>query len=356
MSSDINSFDAAPSMRSTRAKIAHLDACLLESVEYRKSAGFERWDFINQAAVDISLSAIDISTTFIGKNLTAPLMIAPMTGGITRGAELNRRWALAAQHFGIAMGVGSQRIALENPSRSPYYEIRKYAPSIPLFANLGAAQLCRGYGPTEALAAVEMIGADGIFIHLNAIQEACQGSEVHFDGLLRQISALCEILDKHHVPVFVREVCFGLSSAAARRLIDVGVSGLDCSGAGGTSWAKVEAACAQSENARALALSFGEWGIPTAESIVNVRKVCSKIPLVASGGIRSGIDVAKSLALGANIAAIARPILLAAVESEEKLHAYIERILAQLRICMLGTGTHTIAELRQGQQLTDVFK
>lgn len=342
---------ACDEFRSPESKIAHLDACLGSNVEYIKSAGFSAWDFVNQAACDISLADIDLSSTFLSKKMLAPLMIAPMTGGIERGAELNRRWAVAAEKFGLAMGVGSQRIALEDPARSPFYEIRKYAPSAVLFANLGAAQLCRGFGPAEALAAVEMIEADALFIHLNAIQEACQGGRVSFDGLLGRISKVCEALGRHNVPVFAREVCFGMSPEAARRLIDAGVSGLDCSGAGGTSWAKVEAVCAKSPSARQLASSFGEWGIPTAQSILNVRAVSKEMPLIASGGLRSGIDVAKALALGADIAAMARPILIAAVESEEALHLFIDQVILQLRICMFGVGAPNLVHLRGGRHL-----
>lgn len=338
-------------LRSPQAKIAHLDACLEDIVEYKKSAAFDLYEFSNEAACDISLSGIDLSTQFLGKKLQAPLMIAPMTGGIARGAVLNKAWASAAEHFGLAMGVGSQRLALEDKSRSPYYKIRSYAPTSVLFANLGAAQIAHGFGADEALAAVEMIEADALFIHFNSIQEACQG-DADFDGVLKKLSIICEKMTQQGVPVFAREVCFGISEKAAQRLINAGVSGIDCSGAGGTSWAKVESLCTQDEQLRKIAWSFGEWGIPTAQSILNVRAASKNIPLIASGGIRSGIDVAKSLALGANIAAMARPILLASVESEQSLHDFLEQVIRQLRICMLGIGAKNIKDISKDHLIT----
>lgn len=343
---------AREELGSPEAKLAHLDACLRDDIEYKKSAGFSEIDFINEAACSISLAEIDISKQFAGKHLRAPLMIAPMTGGIQRGAELNRIWALAAEKFGIALGVGSQRIALEDPLRSPFYQIRKYAPTALLFGNLGAAQLCQGFGPDEALAAVEMIQADALFIHLNAIQEACQGKEASFAGIDSKIAAVCGALHRHNIPVFAREVCFGLSPSAVKRLIDAGVQGIDCSGAGGTSWAKVEAVCAKTPATRQMASAFGEWGIPTVQSIKNVRQHSSTIPLIASGGIRSGLDAAKALALGADIAAMARPILLASVQSEEELHTFIDGIIRQLRVSMFGVGAKNLAELNSLSHLS----
>jgi isopentenyl-diphosphate delta-isomerase len=334
------------------SKLQHIAACLNDDVEYRKSPGFEKFEFINQALPEISLQGIDLSTSLVNKSLNAPLMIAPMTGGNPRSHEINQLLARAAQRWQIAFGVGSQRVAIEDPSCARYFELRTAAPNTVIFANLGAIQLVRGWQVAEAVQAVEMIGADGLFIHLNAMQEAIQGEEHDFRGLTASIGKLCEALHKICVPVFVREVGFGLSRQAAIQLMDCGIAGIDCAGAGGTSWAKVEASCAKSERRRSMGQCFSEWGIPTSQSIQNVRDVSSHIPLIATGGIRSGMDLAKALALGADIGAIALPFLFKAQEGEEAIDQFISKILMELRICMFGIGAAKLSELKNTPYLT----
>ncbi len=332
--------------RDATAKLAHIDACLTDNVEYVKTTGFEKYDFENQAAADIALEAIDLSVTFLGVPLKAPLMIAPMTGGVEQGFALNRLWARAAEHFGIAMSVGSQRMGIEDKTRASYYHIRKDAPTTVIFGNIGAGQLCRGWGGHEAKIAVDMISADALFIHLNAIQEAIQGGDVNFDGVLKKIEDVCTALDVDKIPVFAREVGFGISAQSAKRLIDAGVQGIDCAGAGGTSWAKVEAMCAKTERRRKMGHRFAEWGIPTADTLCQVRSVSKDIRLIATGGIRSGVDCAKAIALGADLAAMARPMLLAASQGEEALHAFIEDLIDEMKICMFGIGAKDLDALR----------
>lgn len=324
-------------MRQPQAKLAHIEACLSSESQYQKSAGFAEIDLVNQAAQNVSLEAINLETTFLGKKLQAPLMIAPMTGGIERGAELNKLWAKMAEHFGIAFGVGSQRVALENPELARTYEVRKHAPNALIFANLGAAQVAQGMSLDTVQKAIDMIEADALFVHFNAVQEACQGGDVDYRDLSKNMSRLCEHFAKKNYPVFAREVCFGLSPEAAQRMINLGVSGIDCAGAGGTSWAKVEALCAKTERRRKMGFKFGEFGIPTTESIKNVRKVSKQIPLIATGGIRSGQDILKALNLGANLAAMARPMLLAAHEGEEALFEFIENTITELRIALFAS-------------------
>ena len=338
-------------MRDSSVKLAHLDVCLNSDVEYKKSAGFERYNFINQAACDVSLLAIDLSVQFVGKRLKAPLMIAPMTGGVQRGFELNQIWARTAERAQIAMAVGSQRVGLENHDRVQFYKIRQDAPTTVIFANIGAGQLCQGWGVDEAKCAVDMIEADALFIHLNAIQEACQGGDVDFSNLNFKIHAVCEALHRDGVPVFAREVGFGISEQAAKRLIDCGVSGIDCAGAGGTSWAKVEGLCAKSERRRQIGLAFAEWGIPTTRSILNVRSMSKEIPLIATGGLRSGIDVAKAIALGANIGAMARPMLVAADKGQEALDQFVDNVIDEIRVCMFGVGVKSLDNLLLGSSL-----
>ena len=332
--------------RDPQSKLRHIEACLTRPVEYLKTAGFESCELLNEALPELSLADLDLSCELAGRRLRAPLMIAPMTGGTERGRALNRRLALAAETFGLAMGGGSQRIAVEDPSLARWFEVRDVAPGIPLFANLGAAQLARGYGAAEARRAVRMIGADALFVHLNPVQEAVQGGDRDFRGVARRLEELCRDLGRDGIPVFAREVCFGMTEATARRLVECGVSGIDCSGAGGTSWAKVEAHCAATAAGRELGLRFGEWGIPTSESIRNVRRAAPDVPLIACGGLRSGMDVAKSIALGADVGAMARPFLVKADEGEEALHRFIEELLADLRICMFATGSGTVQALR----------
>ena len=334
--------------RDPRSKLAHIEVCLTDAVEYSKTTLLENYDFINQALCDVSLSDIDISLPWFGKTLQAPLMIAPMTGGVEQAHAINRGLARAAEKWGMAMGVGSQRVGLEEASRAQYFQIRTEAPTAFIFANIGAAQLCKGWGPEHARRAVEMIQADALFLHLNPIQEACQGGDLDFRRLADKIHDVCTALQG--IPVFAREVGFGISVEAAQKLVAAGVAGIDCAGAGGTSWAKVEALCAKSERRRKMGLRFGEWGIPTAQAIRNVRQVSETIPLVATGGLRSGIDVAKCLALGADLGAMARPFLVACVNNT--LDEFIEDTLTELKISMFGIGAASLHALKSSKSLS----
>lgn len=328
------------------AKLKHVQACLQPESQYIKSAGFDAVELKHEAAAGLCLGDISLKTEFLGHELSAPLMIAPMTGGMELGALLNERWAKAAGHFGLAMGVGSQRLALEDASLRTSFLVRKYAPDSLVIANLGAAQLMQGMGPAHALEAVAMIEADALFIHLNPLQEACKrDGDVNFSGLLLAIEGVVEHLGSRNIPVLVREVGFGLSEESARRLIGTGIAGIDCAGAGGTSWAKVEAMCASDESFKRCGFIFGEWGIPTATSIGNVRTVDKNIPLIATGGLRSGLDVAKALLLGAQLGAMAQPMLKHAIISEEALFSFIEQTLYELRVAMFAAGARKVAGL-----------
>jgi isopentenyl-diphosphate delta-isomerase len=321
------------------AKLRHVHACLLEESQYKKTTGLEKIDLGHESAAGLNLASIDLSCQFLGHQLSAPLMIAPMTGGTELSAMLNRRWAEAAEHFGLAFGVGSQRLALENAQVRESFLVRKYAKSTMVFANLGAAQLLSSLKPIDALRAVEMIDADALFIHLNPLQEMCQEQgDKNFEGVLKALSAVVELFKSQGIPVLAREVGFGLSKKSAADLIATGIDGLDCAGAGGTSWSKVESLCAGNEKYRRLGEVFGEWGIPTAESIRNVRAVDAKIPLIATGGIRNGLDIAKALHLGADLVGMAQPMLRAAMAGSHALHDFIEQILLELRIAMAGAG------------------
>lgn len=328
------------------AKNDHIEACRDAAVEYDRPTGLESVDLINQALPEVSLADLDLRTGFLGARLGAPLMISPMTGGTERSAPINARLAAVAERRGLAMGVGSQRIAVEDSRRERWFDVREHAPSAFVFANLGGGQLAKGWGVEEARRAVAMVRADALFIHLNPLQEAIQGGDRDFRGLTERLARLCADLAVDDVPVVAREVGFGISREAARRLIEAGVAGVDCSGAGGTSWSKVEAAVTDNPRRRAVGETFGEWGIPTADAIRNVRAESGSLPLIASGGLRTGLDVARALALGADLASMARPFLLAALESEAAVEELVDRVLDELRVAMFGAGAADVAALR----------
>ena len=331
---------------STR-KSDHILINLNEEVQSSLNTGLERYHFVHNAIPEINLSEIDLHTTFMAKSLNAPLLISSMTGGAKQADKINVTLAEAAQEKGIAMGVGSQRAVIEEPALAAGMNLRRYAPNILLFANLGAVQLNYGYGITECKRAVEMLEADALILHLNPLQEALQPEgDTCFAGLLERISEICVELP---VPVIVKEVGWGLSKEAAVCLVETGVAAIDVAGAGGTSWSQVEMHRAKSSERAAVAAAFIDWGIPTADAIIDVRQALPDIPLIASGGLRSGIDVAKCLALGADLGGMAGPLLKAATISTEAVIAHIDQIVAQIQVSMFATGSADIPALRSAR-------
>jgi isopentenyl-diphosphate delta-isomerase len=332
-----------PELRQRKAD--HIRINLEQDVSFpHLTTGLEHYRFIHQALPDLNLDDIDTGLTLFNRRLAAPLMISSMTGGTPEAQELNNRLAAAAQKHGLAMGVGSQRVALEQPALASTFAVRQVAPDILLFANLGAVQLNYGYGIDECQRAVEMIEADGLILHLNVLQEAVQPEgDRRWSGLLARIEAVCHTLT---VPVIAKEVGWGLSRQAARQLADAGVSALDVAGAGGTSWSEVEYHRAPTAFHARVARAFADWGIPTAETIVMAREEAPHLPVFASGGIRDGIEVAKCVALGVTLAGIAGPLLRAASESEQALDETIRVIIAQLRIAMLCCGAGNLDALQ----------
>lgn len=326
----------------------HLRIALERDVSFgNTTAGFEAYRFVHQALPEIDLTAVDTSTTFLGHRLAFPLLIASMTGGTPQTGEINRVLATAAQAAGIGMGLGSTRVILEDPSAATTFQVRRYAPDIALFANLGAVQLAHGVTVEDCARLVTLTGADGLILHLNPLQEILQREgDSRFADLLSRIEKVCTTLA---VPVIVKEVGGGLSSRAARLLVDAGVAALDVAGAGGTSWSQVELHRLESPVDREVAASFRDWGIPTTTSIRMVRDVDAHIPLVASGGLTTGIDIAKAIALGADVAALASPILRVAIASPEALAAKIEVLKRQLTIAMFLTGSPDIVALKHAQ-------
>jgi len=325
-------------------KSSHIRINLEEDVRSALTTGLENYAFTHQALPEINLDDIDLSVEVFGKRLRAPLLISSMTGGTPEAAVINHNLATAAQETGIAMGLGSQRAAIEHPELAKTFQVRSVAPDALLFANLGAIQLNYGYTVDHCKRAVDMIEADALILHLNALQEAVQPEgQTHFSGLLKKIEAVCSELP---VPVIAKEVGWGFSEETAGLLASVGVAAIDVAGAGGTSWSQVEMHRATSESQKRLAAAFIDWGIPTAESIINVRCADPNILIFASGGIRSGIDIAKSIALGACLGGMAGPFLKAAAQSAELTVSTINEVRREIQVCMFAAGASGIIQLR----------
>lgn len=327
-----------------RRKQDHIRINLEEDVLSRMTSGFERFRFIHNALPEMSLADIELTSAFLGRSLKTPILVSSMTGGVERGLEITRNLAKAAQAVGCAMGVGSQRVAIEDPELSSLFNVRDVAPDVMLFANLGAVQLNYGFGVDECQRAVDMIGADALIFHLNPLQEALQPEgNTDFSALLGKIGKVAASLD---VPVIVKEVGFGMSGDVARRLVEHGVAAIDVSGAGGTSWSAVEHYRATTPMFRRLSKTFTDWGIPTAKSLQMVHSCVPGMPLIASGGMRTGIDAAKAIVLGADLAGFAGPVLKAASDGEDTAYEMLRCLSEELRLAMFASGVRTIDELR----------
>lgn len=329
-------------------KLDHVRIVLDENVAAKGvSTDFAHWRMPHEALPELDMAHIDTRTTVLGKTLAAPLIISSMTGGAHDVTAINRALAEAAQALGIGMGVGSQRAAIGNPQLAQSYRVRDIAPDILLMANLGAVQLNYGYGVSECQRAVEMIEADALILHLNPLQEAVQPEgNTNFAGLLSKIEAVCRALT---VPVIAKEVGNGISARTAQHLVDAGIAAIDVAGAGGTSWSEVERFRHHDARKAQTAGAFADWGIPTSQAIRQVRQALPTTPIIGSGGIRSGVDVAKALALGADLVGTAKPALIAAVDSNGSSAVYHELhgFISELRVAMFCSGCADIAGLRQ---------
>ena len=321
-------------------KAEHIELASDERMQATHSA-FDDFELEHEALPELDFDAIDTSCRFLGKQLQAPILISCMTGGTGAAAEINRNLAQAAEMRGVAVGVGSQRKAIEDPETRETFRVRDVAPTVPVLGNLGAVQLNYGYGIAECREAVAMVGADALALHLNPLQEVLQPEgDRNFSGLLAKIAHVAEELE---VPVVAKEVGSGISESTGRRLVQAGIKILDTAGVGGTSWARIEAA--RRDDAE-LGDLFAHWGLSTPESIVALRDLPA-VTLIGSGGVRHGLDVAKALALGAHVAGLARPFLAAAMDSPEAVCARIDRVVEELRISMLCVGARNLAALRR---------
>ncbi|WP_421694596.1 type 2 isopentenyl-diphosphate Delta-isomerase [Aestuariivirga sp.] len=328
-----------------RRKRDHIDIVMAGVARHSAPAGFDAIHFSHNALPEVDYAGVDLSTVFLGKALRLPFLASSMTGGPDVSERINRSIAEAAEQLGFAMGVGSQRISLTTDDRSGLgLELRRIAPSVPIYGNLGAIQLVNGMGLDEARRAVAQLEADALILHLNPLQEALQpGGDVNWSGVEAAIAHLARHLG---VPIIVKEVGAGISADVARRLLSCGVAAIDVAGAGGTSWAAVEGHRAGSPAGQDLGEIFRDWGIPTPRALLDVSTACPGLPLIASGGIRHGLDAAKALRLGATLTAQAAALLPAAMAGTDAVIAHVEAYATALRITCLATGSKDLAALR----------
>jgi len=330
-----------PGGRETR-KQRHIDVCLSEEVDYHTvTTGLERYRLPYNALTQTDLSSVDLATDFLGARLRKPVLIGAMTGGAELSGTINRNLAAAAQELGVGMMLGSQRIMLDNGSASSSFSVRDVAPDVLLIGNIGLAQLDEVVVP-DLVKALDHVGANALAVHTNPLQEAMQHEgDTDFSG---SISRLRDIAGSIGYPVILKEVGHGIGAAAAAELVDCPIAAVDVAGAGGTSWARVEQFVRYGE-IRHPALA--EWGIPTAEALLEVRHTLPDVSIVASGGIRTGMDAAKVLAMGADAVAVARPLLAPAIESPAAVVDWLQRFIDELLVCLHGCGAANLAALRR---------
>jgi isopentenyl-diphosphate Delta-isomerase len=326
-------------------KSDHIRINLEQDVASRAGSGLSGLRFAHQALPELDMRAIDTSLAFLGKRLNGPLLISCMTGGTEEALRINRNLAAAAQDAGVAMGLGSMRAAVVRPELAPTFQVRDVAPDILLLANIGAVQLNYGFTTEQCRRAVEVVQADALVLHLNPLQEALQPEgDVDWSNLLVKIEGVVRAMP---VPVIAKEVGWGISPRAARQLAGAGVAAIDVAGAGGTSWSQVEMYRARTDIQRRVAEAFVDWGIPTADSVRNARAYAPDLPVIASGGLKNGVDGAKCIALGATLFGMAGPFLRAATVSDQAVRDEVEIMLRQLRTVMLCTGAANLPALQK---------
>ncbi|HEX9038413.1 MAG TPA: type 2 isopentenyl-diphosphate Delta-isomerase [Ktedonobacterales bacterium] len=334
-------------------KVEHVQVALAHDISAPQASSWADVRLVHQATPEVDLDAIDLTTSYLGKRLRHPIFISSLTGGHPDVTLINQRLAVIAQEYGLAMGVGSQRAGLVTPALAGSYRVtRESAPDAFLIANIGAPQLIAqrdkpAFSPDDARAAVEMIGADALAVHLNFLQEAAQPEgDLKAKGALAGIGA---VVKGGGVPVIAKETGAGISYEQARKLAELGVSAIDVGGAGGSSMAAMEAQRAQDrgdQRAGAIGALYRDWGVPTPISTVETRAAAPHLPITSTGGVRTGLDAARALALGANLVGMGLPFLKAAAESESAVREFLEQFLAELRVAMQLTGAATVGALR----------
>jgi isopentenyl-diphosphate delta-isomerase len=326
--------------KTEKRKAEHIKICLEQKAQAKNvTTGFEDIKFVHRALPEINRKDINLSTSFLNKKFNAPLIVGAMTGGTEEAIKINQNIAQAIEKLGLGMGLGSQRAAIEDQKLEKTYSVaRKEAPNAFLIANIGGVQLVHGYGIKEVKKTVEMIDADAVAIHLNALQEAVQPEgQTNFKCVLAKIAEVASKLDK---PVIVKETGAGICAEDAEALQEAGVKAIDVGGVGGTSFAAVEYYRAKT----VLGKAFWNWGIPTGVSIIETTQSV-KLPVIASGGVRSGTDIAKSIALGASLAGVSQPVLEAAVKGSSETQQMLSCLIDELRNVMFLVGAENIASL-----------
>jgi len=324
---------STPGERTASRKKEHVRVCLEEDVRHPAlSTGFERLGIPYAALPELDLADVDLSCSMLGKRLSMPFMILSMTGGSSLSKTINRNLAMAAQERGVALGLGSMRVILEDPSAAETFRVRDLCPDVPLWANLGAAQLNRGCGIEECERIVAAAEADGLCLHVNALQEVAQpGGDTDWSGIAEKMGMVAEGLS---VPVMVKEVGFGMNRATAGRINALPVWGVDVGGAGGTSWLEVEKRAWDRDGLDA----FDEFGTPTARSIAEVREACPEKFVIGSGGVRTGVDAVKALARGADFAGAALPLLQPATHSAAAVSLHLDRFYQEMKVAAFCAG------------------
>lgn len=329
-----------------KRKVDHIRICLDDRAQAKKAtAGFEDIQLIHRALPEIDKTKIHLQTNFLGKKFSAPIIVGAMTGGTEEAVKINSSIAQAVEKLGLGMGLGSQRAAIENSALERTYSIaREKAPHAYLIANVGGVQLLHGYGVKEVKRIVEMIDADAVAIHLNALQEAVQPEgQTNFKGVISKIAEIAGAIDQ---PVIVKETGAGISAEDAKALEKAGVKAIDIGGVGGTSFAAVEyhrVSKKEGELQHFLGEALWDWGIPTAVSLIETAQTV-KLPIIASGGVRSGTDIAKALALNASLASVVQPILQTAVKGAEETELKLQFLIEELRNTMFLTGAEKITD------------
>ena len=333
-----------------KRKAEHIKLCLTDQVIGNNiTTGMDSVRLVHNALPEIDFDQISLATSFLGHKRATPFLVSSMTGGAELAETINRNLAIAAEEKGWTFALGSTRALVENKEYRPSFQVREYAPTVPIIANLGAVQLNYGFGVDKCRQIIEITEANALVLHLNSIQEVIQtGGDTNFSALLGKIEKLCKELE---VPVGIKEVGWGIDGRAAKKLRDAGVAFIDVAGAGGTSWSQVEKLRSQDKVKKEAAEAFVDWGIPTVESIVSVREQVTDIPVIASGGMETGLEAAKAIAIGSDMVGFARSILREATESVEQLIDLMETRELELQMAMFGLGVGSIDELKQTERV-----